>query len=300
MKEKITSMYWRKDHHCDDTDFPYHSHDRFEIYCFHNGNCKYVIGDCIYRLRPGDIIIMNGLTLHRPHPNPAVPYERSVIEFSREWIRPILKSMNIPELLVPFYKLNNFLFRDIDQDKLLEITNLIKKIDAIVKGERYSSDDDDPYLSERLIEARVSTLLTQLLFRIYELSRSQLSHLPPKESEKDRHVERVVTWIDQYFRNDISLSTIADSLNISKYHMCRIFKEVTGLTIMQYLNNCRINRAKFLLEMAPEKSILDVAFESGFENSSYFSRLFRQEMKMTPSEYRKRKSGRLVMELMEN
>jgi len=75
--------------------------------------------------------------------------------------------------------------------------------------------------------------------------------------------------------------------------MSRIFKDVTGYTIMQYLMMCRINRAKYLLEIRPEKSILDVALESGFEDASHFSRFFRKQLKITPSEYRNRKAIRV-------
>lgn len=300
VNDKINVAFRQSDEKWSQDDFKYHSHDTFEIYYFHSGDCKYLIGDRIYELQPGDIIIMNGLTLHRANPLPTAPYERSVIEFSREWIRPILSSLNVPELLVPFYKLRNFLFRDIDKVVLVEIMELMKEINLLVLQTKHLSDsNEEQFLNTRLIEGRASTLLTQLLFKIYELSRERLAQLPPKESEKNTHAERVVTWIQQYFNNNISLSTIADSLNISKYHMCRIFKEVTGFTVMQYLMSCRINRAKYLLEMVPDKTILEVALESGFDNSSHFSRFFRQQVKMTPTEYRKRKNSAILDKSME-
>lgn len=266
-------------------DFEYHSHDRFEIYYFHSGSCRYLISDSIYDLQQDDIIIMNGLTLHRANPEPGTTYERSVIEFSAEWVSPILKSLNVPELLTPFTKLSNTLFRGVDNDMLNEIKELIRKISLV--NDKHIKDEQN---EKRLKEGEISSLLIQLLFKIYELSKIRLVRLPPNKSEKTIHVNRVVSWIDKNFDKDITLDNIADNLNISKYYMSRIFKDITGYTIMQYLMSCRINRAKYLLEIYPEKTILDVALESGFENSSHFSRFFRKQMNITPSEYRNRRS----------
>lgn len=277
---RVLHEYWPQDHH---------SHDLFEIYYFHSGNSKFLIGDSVYELQPNDMIIMNGLTLHRPHPLPNVPYERSVLEFSQEWIRPILKSLNLPELLVPFLKLNNFLFRNVDKEVLLVIRELLHEISLLDKQiEQLPEVEKNQSLHFRLLNGRISTLFIQLLFKIYEISRAKIDLLPPNESEKDYNVERVVTWIQQNFDQNISLDTIAESVNISKYHMCRIFKEITGLTVMQYLMSCRINRAKYLLEMS-DKNITEVALSTGFENSSHFSRFFREQVKVTPKEYRKQK-----------
>jgi AraC-like DNA-binding protein len=81
--------------------------------------------------------------------------------------------------------------------------------------------------------------------------------------------------------------------------MSRIFKEVIGLTVMQYLMNCRMNRAKYLLEMDTEQTILGVALESGFESSSHFSRFFRQQINMTQSEYRERRGNAISVKFAE-
>jgi AraC-like DNA-binding protein len=287
MKEKINVVYRKLEKQWSENTFDYHSHDKFEIYYFHGGDCKYLIGDRIYQLQPDDIIIMNGLTLHRANPEKTEPYERSIIEFSQDWIRPIVNSLQVPELLIPFYKLSNSLLRNVNKNILIEIQELMKQISLQVSQQPNLETNMDS-LSFRMVNGKVSTLFVQLLFKIYDLSQSKLSQVPLYESEKEFHVERVINWIDEYFTTDISLSSVADNLNISKYYMSRIFKEVTGFTVMQYLMSCRMNRAKYLLEMHPSKSVLDVAIESGFESPSHFSRFFRQQVKMTPTEYRKR------------
>ncbi|MDC3416037.1 AraC family transcriptional regulator [Aquibacillus salsiterrae] len=287
MAENVQSYYRMRDTVITKSDYAYHSHDRFEIYYFHGGSCRYLISDNIYDLQDDDIIIMNGMTLHRANPEIGTTYERSVIEFSAEWVTPILVNLNVPEILTPFTKLSNTLFRGVDKETLDEIKELFRKISLINE----SPPSNDRY-KNRLKEGQITVLLVQLLFIIYDLSKLRLVKLPSKRTEKNIHVNRIVSWIDENFKNDITLDSIADSLNISKYYMSRIFKDVTGYTIMQYLMSCRFNRAKYLLEMYPDKTILEVALESGFDNCSHFSRFFKKQLNITPSEYRNRRSNK--------
>ncbi|TDQ36238.1 AraC family transcriptional regulator [Aureibacillus halotolerans] len=289
MKDKLRVSYRQSDENGSYKSFVSHSHDTFEIYFFHSGDCKYHIGDRIHQLLPNDLILMNGLTLHGATPSPHVPYIRSVLQFSQPWIMPILEAHQVPELLSPFNHLNNFLFREIPNGVLQEIDQLFSDITTLYTSPpNVVSQPDEEGIRERLYEGRLSTLLVQLLFTIHSLSHAKLEMLPPQESERHKHVDAAAAWVQNYFQRPISLNDMASSLNISKYHMCRTFKEVTGMTIMKYLMSVRVNRAKYLLEMDPSKSILDVTLESGFENASHFSRAFRQHANMTPSQYRKR------------
>nr|WP_275583065.1 AraC family transcriptional regulator [Gracilibacillus alcaliphilus] len=105
-------------------------------------------------------------------------------------------------------------------------------------------------------------------------------------NEKNNHVNRLIAWIDQNYQRNITLDEMAENLHLSKYYMSRIFKDTTGMTIMQYLMNRRLVRTKYLLEMYPNKSMLDIAMESGFESSSHFSRKFRNHFHVSPTEYR--------------
>jgi len=288
MTEKIIAAYRLMDKVETYEDFSYHSHDRYEIYYFHGGECKYLIGDRIYRLQEDDLIIMNGLTLHRAYPEPGIPYERSVIEFSSEWLRPILNNLNVPELLSPFNQLSNTLFHIKDKEKSAEVKALIKKM-----AEKLKSSKQENIVETRFQIGELTSMLMQLLFKVFELSKQQLENNSLTESDKNLHVKKMIEWIDSHFCDPITLDDIAHHLNISKYYMSRIFKDVTGYTIMQYIMSCRINRAKYLLEIHPDKSILEVSLASGFEDSSHFSRFFRKQMKLTPTEYRNSKAIRM-------
>ncbi|WP_078059990.1 MULTISPECIES: helix-turn-helix transcriptional regulator [Gracilibacillus] len=260
-----------------------HSHSHYEIYYFHEGDCKYLIDDHVIQLEKNDLIIMNGSSLHGPHPQRDIPYIRSVVEFSAEWTRPIIQQLNVPMLLDPFEKLTNFLFRGIDQkyhEKLIAI------LEDIHLKKLYLADLTVSELEKDLLEGQITNRLIELLFIIYEISNSELIQIPLANNEKNNHVNRLISWIDQNYQRAVTLDEMAENLHLSKYYMSRIFKDVTGMTVMQYLMNRRLVRTKYMLEMYPSKSMLDIAMESGFESSSHFSRKFRHHYQVSPTEYR--------------
>lgn len=267
------------------SDFFVHSHDYFEIYMFHKGECKYLINDHVIQLHENDIIVMNGSALHGPTPTEGKPYERTVIEFSPEWMRSIIHQLNVSEILTPFDQLGNILLRDIEPQKFEEIQSLLQKLYLKQLNLKNSAKQS---IEKRMLKGETTTLLIELLFIIYDLSKSKLTSTPIGNTSKMKHVNKIITWIDYHYHQNLTLDEIAEQLHISKYYMSRIFKDVTGVTVMQYMMQRRLLRAKYLLEMHPEKSILDIALESGFESASHFSRKFRKHYQITPTEYRNR------------
>ncbi|OXS79056.1 AraC family transcriptional regulator [Domibacillus enclensis] len=256
--------------------FDFHSHAQFEIYCFHSGDCKYLIRNAIYDLQPGDIIIMDGLTSHRANPALGVPYERSIVHFSAQWIKPLIESIGTPEWLAPFKEMNNSLLRGGDGPEREKIYGAIKEIVRLTE-ERVEA------------EAELKLLTATILLNIFKLSKGANDRLAMPKSEKDVHVEKTAAYIQQHFHEKITLDHISAALSISKFYLSRVFKEVTGITIMEYVMDCRLNKVKYELEMNPERVLYDIAVESGFESPAHFSRFFKKKVGLTPSEYRRRK-----------
>ncbi|WP_054860250.1 AraC family ligand binding domain-containing protein [Gracilibacillus sp. JCM 18860] len=164
-----------KDYLFHSQDFYVHSHDYFEIYMFHRGDCKYLLNNQIIQLHENDIIVMNGSALHGPAPNHNVPYERSVINFSPEWIRAIINRLNVPEILTPFNQLENILLRDICPKKFEEIQGLLKKIH---EKQLTMMSHTELTIERRMLEGVTTTLLIELLFIIYELTKTQVVPVP--------------------------------------------------------------------------------------------------------------------------
>lgn len=120
--------------------------------------------------------------------------------------------------------------------------------------------------------------------------------------KKDRHmrqlVEKTIILLNEQFMNDISLEYCADAIKISPYVLSKAFKNVTGLNFIDYLTNIRLERAKQMLRDSDWK-ISDIAEKVGYQNS-YFNRLFKKHVGLTPGQYReqsKREKERISGEI---
>ena len=114
-----------------------------------------------------------------------------------------------------------------------------------------------------------------------------------QEGEDDRtslRIARSVSCMEQNFRDDFSVQELAEMSYVSERHFLRQFAEVYHTTPHQYLMRLRLQHACDLLENEKNGlSIADIAYESGFQSNSYFSRIFRKTYGVTPMEYRKEK-----------
>lgn len=112
------------------------------------------------------------------------------------------------------------------------------------------------------------------------------------DTDKDHNLDgQVVTrakrFLDEHLHEDLSLTEIARRQFISPFYFSRLFKQSTGMTVMEYLACRRMEKAKELLEKT-HQSISQVAAAVGYADPNYFSRVFRRHAGMSPSEYRRR------------
>lgn len=97
----------------------------------------------------------------------------------------------------------------------------------------------------------------------------------------------IVKYIENNYMNKISIEKVAEEMGLSQSHFMKFFKNTMGTTFTDYLNEYRLTMASRLL-ISSESSILAIATEVGFDNLSYFNRLFKKRFYVTPREYRKR------------
>ena len=100
-------------------------------------------------------------------------------------------------------------------------------------------------------------------------------------------INHVYSYILDHFDQDISLSQVADSINLSDSAFSHFIKKRTGKTFSQLLNDLRTNYARKLLTQS-DLHIGEICYRIGYRNLSYFNRQFRKIMHCSPSEYRKR------------
>lgn len=108
-----------------------------------------------------------------------------------------------------------------------------------------------------------------------------------KEDQSNSAVKKAMLYIQENYSKDISLDDVSGQVNISPYYFSKIFKEETGENFIEYLTRVRIEKAKALLVDA-NVSVKEAGIQSGYSDPNYFSRIFKKQMDMTPSEYKAR------------
>ena len=105
--------------------------------------------------------------------------------------------------------------------------------------------------------------------------------------QEDQFITNVKNFINLRFLDpDFSIKTLTEEFHISHSYLCKIFKQRTGETIVSYINNCKMLKAKHLLKTTTLHAS-EIAYMSGFNCYPYFIDLFQKRHKMTTGEYRK-------------
>jgi len=133
-------------------------------------------------------------------------------------------------------------------------------------------------------EAGAQSLLmyaVMLLCRYYQLHRGARATKTPEQ------IERVLRYIDTHYAEPLDVEALAKLAGLSPSQFFTAFKRYNSFSPLQYLIRTRIQHAQELLH-EPERSITEVAFAVGFEDSNYFTRQFRKYVHITPREYRQK------------
>lgn len=104
--------------------------------------------------------------------------------------------------------------------------------------------------------------------------------------ENVARIYQTIYYINRHYAEDIDAQKCCTALNVSYSYFSRSFKAITGKSFKEYLNFVRVNQAERML-LSTNKSIMDVAFDCGFNNVSYFIKVFKQWKGSTPLSYRK-------------
>lgn len=99
-----------------------------------------------------------------------------------------------------------------------------------------------------------------------------------------------IQYIEDHFVENMKLSDLTNHVSLSTSYFSALFKRTTGIGVIEYLNQTRIRKATEIFASHGDYSVSEVAYMVGFDNLSYFSKIFKKYEGMTPAEY-KRKRG---------
>lgn len=277
MFEPIQVTYRHRGNHYP-LEFHTHSHD--EIYLFHQGSCRFLIGDHMYMLKPGDLLFIDGKTVHRAALfSDAETYERSIIHFNRDWLMPLLCFLQLENLLDIFKENKQGQLRVIRPQTISKVEELLKRLTCL-----FAIDDEDKQAEQQLV-------LVDLLLSVKRGTEQILDKPNMRGDEKTAIAERVSKYIAEHYQEPMTIERIAREVNLSKSYLSHVFKEISGQTIMQFIMGYRLSQATHALESHPEYTIKHISKLHGFESDAHFSRYFKAHFKMTPSRYRKQRNN---------
>ena len=141
------------------------------------------------------------------------------------------------------------------------------------------------YLLKPINEAELKELINKAIYNISHNSK-QTDHV--SSVNYSLPVRLACEYIEKNFQENINLNKISNYVSLSKNYFCNIFKKETGITIWDYLIRIRMEEAKKML-LETEQKTYDISEKTGYDDPSYFGRLFKKYTGFTPTEYRENK-----------
>lgn len=235
--------------------FPPHLHSHVEIIYVVDGEIVISINNKTKKMKKGEIAFS--------FPNDIHSYETSTVSktiltiFSPNIINGYFGNKSDLTLEIPFYYCPNKIVEFLNV--LLEEFNATKN-EFIIKGMLYS------------ILGKMDSL--------FEFATKKYTY--------DSTIQLLLNYIASHFTENITLDSLSKALGFSKFYISRIFSKKIGYQFNEYINMLRINMAQSLLNDTP-MSILNIAFECGFDSQRNFNRVFKNFTLLTPKEFRKNK-----------
>ena len=233
-----------------------HSHGLCEIYYMREGSCAYTVGECTYELSSGDIIFVPAGVTHSASYGTR-PHTRLLLNFSVD---------RVADGLIP----------EGDNGSIFHTGHLGGLVDGV-----FLRLEEEYGRTDRLSDEGMRIYTEQLLLL---LVRNDVS--VPKNAQRDGIIDATVRYIRSNYASDVRLSHVAELMSVSPEHLCRSFKREVGVGFNEYLTDCRLRQAEYMIKNEPGRSIGEVAYACGFNDSNYFSYKFRQRYGVPPTKFR--------------
>lgn len=239
-----------------------HSHDCYELYFLENGDVTYFIEGQIISVKSGEMILIPMRLMHYTnYDEKSFPAKRHTIFINDADIRDELRPC-FAELL----EKRHIVFSN---ERLHYITNIFKNM----QQEEKKNFPDKNIMLKVLFEELIITA------RRYCKSESKAN-----VNSIQMTIQNVSLYIKDNLTDDLKLETLATKFSISPSHLSKQFKLLTGIGLSEYINISRISASENLL-LNTNLSITEIAFKCGFNDSNYFSRVFKKLKGITPKAF---------------
>jgi len=248
------------------TQTEYHYHEFCKILLLMQGSGGYYVDGQRYLLQPGDIVLLDAHSIHRPELDGEAPYERIILYISPEYLQ--RQSTADCNLRSVFSGEKGHVLR-LSGEQKQRIFRLAAQLERDLEGETFGRE----ILSN-----------ADLLRLLVELGRNRenpsVSGPGPVMPRSDRIAE-ILRYIDQHLSEDLDAEIIAKAFFISKYHMMRQFRRETGTTVHLYITQKRLVKARELMDAGMRAT--EACYRCGWRSYSSFTRAYSKHLGTTPT-----------------
>lgn len=251
-----------------------HRHTQFEISLVLSGEGFYRIGDAVHPIQPGDVFVFSSNEFHYITQVTSAPLELLTMHFEPCYL-----------FGSSFDSLSNscinlcFTHSDSFKNRIpAESAATLQKILLGIKEELSAQKQESALLVKSYLNIFLVTLIREHNFVGQSLSFKR----------KNLHAIRdAVDYINLHLADPITLADVARAVHISPSYLSSLFKDFFRVSMWSYIITKRIEKAiSLLMDKNNPYSILEIALQCGFNNTTNFNRAFRKHTGLTPSEYR--------------
>lgn len=236
-----------------------------------SGKITYIIEGKSYKLKPGDIVLVNNKELHKPVIDSGEVYERIVVWIDANFISGLCTDNT--DLTMCFEssskKMYNLLRPGVES--LAFLKSIFSKLEKANNNQGFGNN------------VLKHVYLTELIVFLNRAYQDTCEEEIEQDIEYNPKISNIIKYINSNLHEDLPLEMLSTQFYISKYHLLREFKKNTGYTIHQYIQKKRLIIARLLLK--ENTRVTEVSMRCGFGDYSNFIRSFKKEYGISPKKF---------------
>lgn len=270
-----------KDTKSSQAELPDHFHDWYELVYVHRGKGTFFIDRSLYDMRPGDLFVIPGNTIHRAFPDAQQPVTSTAVYFSRSLVEDAGLGDSFSYLLG---------FDASKKRKCYQYSYAADERQALEAAiERIA---EELRLGLRGYRQAIVLELRRILLQLARKIEPEAAGIPqyPDLAAGPGWMRDILLYIDDHLDEPLGLSELARRAAVSPAHFSRAFKQLVGMNLTDYTRAKRIVQAKELL-LQSDRTVAEIAECCGFGSVPHFHRMFRRVLGMTPAAFRRSSAG---------
>lgn len=247
-----------------------HWHEEVEIIRIEEGTLYLTIGEKSYVGKAGDLYIINSKEIHSMYFDDLSTKYRAILflPFSLTFLN--MEKLN-SEFILPIVD-GRLRFRTTPErgENHKALMHILDRMTLLYREK------------ETAYQLGMCSALLTLLYNLYKANET---YIVSGDRAREKMRREILLYIDENYQHTLTLDSIAERFHVTPKYFSRYFKSLFNITLSDYINNLRLERAAALLT-GTELSVTEIAIASGHSSCSYFNRKFRAAFGMTPGEYR--------------